>query len=613
MRLGVSWYPEHVDSSRWDTDAARMRATGLELVRIAEFAWACFEPARGQFEWAWLDEAIETLGRHGLSVVMSTPTATPPVWLCHQRPDILGVRPDGSSWPIGTRRHTSFSSSAYREESQRITHALVDRYGKHPAVVAWQLDNEPGNRDTARCWSPEAESRFQTWLEAQFGTIDALNDAWGTAFWSTAYPSFDAVRLPRPGPERQSPSIELSHRRFAQIEMASFIDEQAQIVRTGAPGRDVMTNHHLSGLDADARLQGGLTELISHNCYPQFLAEPLEVSYVHELCRSAAGPSRRAWVMEHQPGPVNWLALNPAVAPGQIRLWMWQAALHGIEAFVFFTWRMARTGQEQYHSALRTHDDEESRGGAEARATAPELRTHVALFARPRARVALLHGYDDAYAIEVDPHRQGFRVRDLQLAAFAAARRLGHEVDVVDESDDWSAYEVVLGVGLHLPDAAREERLRAAVGRGQIVVVGPRSLVRDRHHASTCQPLPTGLVDLAGARIDEAFSQINEGAQTVTTYGGVPAGVWTESLRVTSPGVEVLAAYGGPGHLAGAPAAVRRGGLVLVGFTSQDAWTGLLQGLLGGTDHGRDVEVFERDGQRIVLDFAGLDVQIGAL
>jgi beta-galactosidase len=609
VKLGVSWYPEHVEPSRWPVDAGRMRDTGLELVRVAEFAWAVMEPARGRFDWGWLDEAIDVLAAHGLGVILCTPTAATPVWLCEERPEILLVHRDGSRAPWGTRRHGSFSSSAYREESRRITSALAERYGEHLAVVAWQLDNEPGLGDTARCWSAEAEQRFQAWLERRYGTIDSLNEAWGTRFWGQVYPSFAGVQLPRAAPAQHSPSIELAHRRFANEEVTSFIAEQVEIVRAGSPGRDIATNHHLSTLDGDFHAMGGLTGLLTHNCYPQGVSGPLEVAYVHELCRANAGQARRGWVMETQPGPVNWGEINPPVPPGQVRLWTWQAALHGMEAHVWFTWRMARTGGEQYHAALRTHDDEPSAGGREAAEVARELAERADLIARPQPRIALLHSYDDAFAIQIDPHRAGFRLRDLQLAAFSAARRLGYELDVVDAEDDWGAYAIVLAPGLHLHDGGREERLRAAAAGGQLVVLGPRALVRDREHASTARPLPTGLVDALGARVDEAHSRTRADDQTLD---GAPAGVWTESLRVEAPDAEVLARYGGPGHLAGAPAAVRRGNLVYAGFSSAEGWLSLLRGLVGGDDLGPELEVFERAGRRVVLDHGRLELRIDA-
>ena len=158
MRFGVCWYPEQWPESRWRDDAAQMAELGLELVRIGEFAWSRFEPARGRFDWGWLDRAIGILADAGLAVVLGTPTATPPVWLARERPDILAVDPDGRRKAYGSRRHTSPSSSAYREEAGRITAALVERYGRDDTVVAWQLDNEPGNHDSARCWSDESQA-----------------------------------------------------------------------------------------------------------------------------------------------------------------------------------------------------------------------------------------------------------------------------------------------------------------------------------------------------------------------------------------------------------------------------------------------------------------------
>jgi beta-galactosidase len=183
MRLGVCWYPEQWPESDWADDVARMADLGLRVVRIGEFAWARMEPRRDAWDLGWLDRAVEAIAGACLRVVLGTPTATPPLWLLRERPEIRLVGPDGRVRPTGSRRHTCPTSPAYREESARVAEVLAARYGTHPALEAWQVDNEPGNHDSARCWCDACQRAFRGWLAARHGDVDRLNAAWGQAFW----------------------------------------------------------------------------------------------------------------------------------------------------------------------------------------------------------------------------------------------------------------------------------------------------------------------------------------------------------------------------------------------------------------------------------------------
>ena len=215
MQLGVCYYPEHWPETVWAEDAQRMRDMGVSIVRIAEFAWSRIEPEPGRFDWAWLDRAIETLHAQGLKLVMCTPTATPPKWLVDAHPEILPVGADGRVRGFGSRRHYCFSSPVYRLESQRITRAIGERYGQHPAVVAWQTDNEYGCHDTVLSYSEAARQGFRRWLHTRYGTIDALNTAWGTVFWSQELRHFGEVELPVGSVTEGNPAQRLDHQRFA--------------------------------------------------------------------------------------------------------------------------------------------------------------------------------------------------------------------------------------------------------------------------------------------------------------------------------------------------------------------------------------------------------------
>lgn len=234
MRLGVCYYPEHWPESMWKDDAARMKALGIDRVRIAEFAWSRIEPSPGEYNWDWLDRAIDVLANAGLKVVMCTPTATPPKWLIDRHPDILPIGADGRPRAFGSRRHYDFSSPSYFEASQKICTAVAERYGKHPAVAFWQTDNEFGCHNTVVSYSPAALQRFRGWLEHRYGTIDALNTAWGTVFWSMEFRSFDEIDLPVGTVTEAHPTHRLDYRRFASDEVVRYNRMQTEIIRAFA-------------------------------------------------------------------------------------------------------------------------------------------------------------------------------------------------------------------------------------------------------------------------------------------------------------------------------------------------------------------------------------------
>lgn len=611
MRLGVCYYPEQWPEARWNSDAAQMVAAGLELVRIGEFAWTVYEPERGLFAWGWLDRAIDALSAAGLSVILGTPTATPPVWLVRERPEVLSVGPDGRRRAYGSRRHTCPTAPAYREEAARVVTALAQRYGEHPAVVAWQLDNEPGNHDSARCWCDACQDAFERWLEDRYGTVEALNTAWGGAFWSGAYPSLAAVRLPVPTVTAHSPSLLLAHRRFASEMAVQGLAEQRTILAEASPGRDLTTNLYAGDTSVNAFQVAGATGLAAVDSYPHGTSGPIETAFTLDLARGSAGPDGRLWIMEQQPGPVNWTPENPLVPAGQVRLWGWQAALHGAQACLFFRWRAGRTGQEQYHTGLLRHDGTPDRGLDEVARLSAELRAAGDL-SRGRGDAALLYAFDDVWALEIDPHRQGLTHRDLMLAAYSAALRLGYRVDVVAPEQDLSGYDMVLAPALHLATAPRLQRLAAALDAGALVVLGPRSLVSDDDDVWLEEPLPGGLAGRLGARVGEFGSTASwpAGGQEITVTvdnAAAPAGPWAEVLVPFGPEVEVLATYAGR-HLTGLPAAVRREGLVYLGCSSAAAWVLLLGRLTARTAGPADQERVMHDGRAWMLDHAALEV-----
>jgi len=382
-KLGVCYYPEHWPAAWWPQDAAQMVDMGLSVVRIAEFAWSRLEPEPGRFDWAWLDEALDVLHRAGLEVVMCTPTATPPKWLVDSIPGIFAIDAEGRERRFGSRRHYCFSNEAYRVECARITEAMSARYGLHPAVIAWQTDNEYGCHDTTISYSDSAARGFREWLSARYGGIEALNEAWGTIFWSQTYRNFDEVDPPHLTVTEANPSHRLDYWRYASDAVVTFNRLQVDILRRNAPGRDIVHNFMGFYTEFDHFDVARDLDVATWDSYPLGFLEqfwftteekakylrqghPDIAAFHHDLYRGCG--RGRWWVMEQQPGPVNWATYNPAPLAGMVRAWTWQAFAHGAELVSYFRWRQAPFGQEQMHSGLNRPGRTEDHGRAEARA-----------------------------------------------------------------------------------------------------------------------------------------------------------------------------------------------------------------------------------------------------
>jgi len=517
----------------WDDDARRMKALGIEQVRIAEFAWSRMEPTPGEYDWGWLDRAIDVLGAAGLKVVMCTPTATPPKWLIDRHPDILPVGADGRPRAFGSRRHYDFSSPAYFEASQRICTAVAERYGKHPAVAYWQTDNEFGCHQTVVSYSPAAVARFREWLKARYRTIKALNDAWGTVFWSMEYRSFDEIDAPVATVTEAHPSHRLDYRRFASDEVARYNRMQVEIIRAHSPGRPVAHNFMQLFTEFDHYKVAADLDVATWDSYPlgaleeQWFAPDIKArwlrsghpdfaSFNHDVYR---GMSKLPfWVMEQQPGPVNWAHWNPAPLPGMVRLWSWEAFAHGAGCVSYFRWRQAPFAQEQMHAGLNTPDNRLDIGGSEASQVAGEIRTVLAEHANVdadanaavRSKVALVYDYEAKWLFEIHPQGADFHYPRFAFEYYSALRALGLDVDVVPADASFDGYSLIVVPPLPVVPGDFAERLARS---GAQVVLGPRtgSKTPDLRIPANLPPgVLTGVLPLRVWRVESMRPNVTE-------------------------------------------------------------------------------------------------------
>jgi beta-galactosidase len=468
MHLGVCYYPEHWPEDWWADDARRMVAMGLSRVRIGEFAWSRIEPRPGAFDWGWLDRAVEVLNAAGLKIIMGTPTATPPRWMLDKHPDMLAVDHKGRPRKFGSRRHYCFSHIGYREEAARITALIAERYGAHPAIVAWQTDNEYGCHDTAISYSNAAAAGFRNWLAAKYSDVAALNTAWGNVFWSMDYASFGQIDPPNLTVTEPNPAHVLDWRRFSSDQVVAFNRVQVDILRAKSPARDIVHNymgfftqfdHHAVSLDLDVAAWDSYPlgfleqfDLFSAEEKARYVAQghPDIAAFHHDLYRGMTG---RWWVMEQQPGPVNWARFNPAPLPGMVRLWTLEAMAHGAELVSYFRWRQAPFAQEQMHSGLLRPDRSDDVAVGEVRAAARDIGT-IGSVERTQAPIALIFSYEADWTIATQPQGANFTYLKLVFAFYTALRRLGLNIDIVAPNANLSGYQMVVAPTLPILDPA---------------------------------------------------------------------------------------------------------------------------------------------------------------
>ncbi|NTI83818.1 beta-galactosidase [Agrobacterium rhizogenes] len=517
--LGVCYYPEHWPESWWEKDACRMRALGISHVRIGEFAWSRLEPTRGSFDFGWLDRAIDTLAAAGLKVVLGTPTATPPKWLMDEYPEIAPVDEQGRVRGFGSRRHYTFSSDVWWKESERIVEVVAKRYGSHPAIVGWQTDNEYGCHDTSLSWGAEDLKAFRRWLRLRYQSAQQLNEAWGSVFWSMEVQSFEDVVLPNLTVTETNPAVRLDFWRFHSDQIAAYDRMQCDIIRKHSPNRWI--THNFMGFvnDFDHWKVAENLDLASWDSYPIGFVEKFPFSeaervrwaetshpdiaaFHHDLYRGVG--NGRFWIMEQQPGPVNWAPWNPVPKPGMVRLWSWEGLAHGAEVVSYFRWRQAPFAQEQMHAGLNLPGlDELSPGGKEAEIVGREIETVGPLPEAAQAPVAIVYDYESYWSAVIQPQGKDFRYEELAFRWYEAVRKLGLDVDLVRPGQSLKGYMLVLVPCLmHVSDVA----LAAFEQADGTVLFGPRTGSRDRHFRIPANLPPGPIGDLTGVRVTQVAS-----------------------------------------------------------------------------------------------------------
>jgi len=501
IETGVYYYPEAWDQSQWDRDFRNMAKMGFEFTHFAEFSWAVLEPSEGQYNFEWLDKAIELANKHGLKVILCTPTATPPVWLTKKYPDVLLTKENGQKAMHGTREHYSWSSQKYRDLTEKIVTKMAKRYGNDKRIWGWQIDNEPSHYGTVD-FGLEVSSNFRKWLKKKYGSINVLNRAWGTAFWSGTYSDFDQIELPNKSLHISgtgNPHSVLDYKRFSADEVASYVSFQNKILKSIIQKDQFVTTNFMSSHEPVDPWRNADLDFVSYTMYPVAgyakgigsqgfrIGNFGDISFANDMYRSIKGITG---VMELQPGQVNWGKYNPQPYPGAVRAWLWNSFAGDLSFICSYRYRQPLSGSEHYHYGMVGTDGvTPARGGLEYSQFISEIKALRKLY-NPSAsapkeyenrKAAILYNKENEWNTnevrETFQWNYGNHIKKYYDAFISQTI----PVDFVTEERDLSKYKVLLLPAYQLVDDALISKLSNYVKNGGNLILTVRTGTKDRN------------------------------------------------------------------------------------------------------------------------------------
>jgi beta-galactosidase len=542
---GGDYNPEQWPEEIWHEDARLMREAGVNLVSLGVFAWARCEPQPGQYDFAWLDTVIDLLYAHDVRVNLGTGTPAPPPWLAKLHPESLPVTADGVVLVQGSRRHYSPHSSAYRRYAARFVTKLAERYGNHPALAMWHIDNEYSCH-IAECFGPESDGAFRSWLRERYGSLEALNTAWSSTFWGQIYGDWEEIGPPRRTPYLHNPAMQLDWKRFSSHALLECFADQRRILKRITPNIPVTTNFMGFNKALDHWAWAAQQDIIANDSYPEPTDpnSPLWFAMECDLMRSLGGG--RPWLlMEQVTSHVNWRTRNTPKRPGQMRAGSYQALAHGAAGVMFFQWRASQGGGEQFHGAMLPHVGADSRVFREVRELGHELAALEALHnSRIKAEVAILLDYESWWALELEGKPSAdVRLMPAIQTCYAQFYQRNIAVDFAHPSADLSRYRLVIAPHLYLVSEAIVANLISYVQGGGVLLMNFFSGIVDAQSRVWLGGYPALFRQLLGLYVEEFVPYATTEANAVITDDEeeFPCQLWSDVIQLE--GATALARY----------------------------------------------------------------------
>ena len=620
FHFGVDYYPEHWPEERWEEDANLMAEANFNVVRLAEFAWSKMEPEEGKYNFEWLNRIISIMDSLGIKVVLGTPTASPPPWLMSKGKDLFLVEADGHRLTYGNRRGYCPNNPIYHQYSRNIVKQMADRYKDNSAVIGWQIDNEFGSR----CYCDICKNAFHQWLATRYKSLGVLNEKWGTIFWSHHYNDWVEIPVPVNTGKSPNPSLGLDYFRFMTDSYLSYQLMQINILREECP--DHFITHNLMGFKYDQLDYFEMTkdlDFVSWDIYwrtqwnMENETDPSWAALGHDTIRGLK--HNNFWVMEQQSGAGGWEVVSVAPKPGELRLWAYQSIAHGADGIVFFRWRTSRFGTEQYWHGVLDHHGKPGRRYYEIKKMGVEIKEIGDQIQGTKVKpdVAMVLSYDSRFAFQIQANNPRFdyptHFHDIYRALFDH----NVQVDVVTPTSDLMNYKIVVAPALHVLPARVAENLKQFVSEGGLLVITPRSGVKDEFNAVVNQVLPGLLAELCGVEVEEYVSMpIDMDGEIKFSASGFTSlpfktTVWCDVLKPN--GAQVIAHYQ-QGYLKGKPAITLnqygKGKVLYIGTMGETsfygavvAWLLSVAGVKPSLTSPKGIEVGERwqGGQRLLF------------
>lgn len=547
IAYGGDYNPEQWPEEVWQEDVKLMREAGVNLVSVGIFSWAKLQPDENTYDFGWLDRVMDLLAKNGVYVDLATATASPPPWLSAKYPDVLAVDTDGRTYYPGSRQQYSPSSPTYRKFAAALVRKIAERYKHHPALVAWHINNEYACHMN-ECHSEASTQAFRAWLKNKYKTIDALNAAWGTAFWSQVYYHWEEIFTPRHAPYTNNPTQQLDFKRFTSDAFLECCEMERAILREATPDVPVTTNFMAFFKPLDYRKWAERLDFTSWDSYPDPLqgrAAEADAAAGHDLIRSLKRD--RPWIlMEQATAAVNWRPFNGTKPPGLMRLESLQAVARGADGVLFFQFRAGRAGSEKFHSGLVGHvPPEKSRTFAEVKTLGAELKKLTAVTGTiAPARVAIAFDWNAWWAVELDskPGKLNYVDWALQFHHYFYERNI--PVDFVHPEADLSSYDLVVAPTLYLLSQYGAQNLNGHVERGGTLLATYFTGIVDPDEHIVLGGYPAWLRSTLGLWVEEwsvygdAQSNSVSFADSKKTY---PVKIWCDLMHLE--GAEALATY----------------------------------------------------------------------
>ncbi len=510
IHFGVDYYPEHWPEERWETDAKLMSEMGVQVVRMAEFAWHKMEPAEGKYDFDWLEHAISLLGQYNIKTILGTPTAAPPAWMANKYPEILPVDRQGHRRGFGGRHHDCQSNALYREKCQNITINMAEKFAGNPNVIGWQIDNELGNGHDDLCHCESCRQAFQVWLMKKYNTIEELNRAWGTAFWSQEYNDFEEIFTPAFTVVGENPSQMLDWKCFHSDLILDFAKNQTDILRMMAPNQFI-THNYMGFSDLVSYYDlGKELDFVSHDQYPlgYWVKErsfpEYELAATLDVVRSFK--NKPFWIMEQEAGITGWDKMGRLPKPGQLPKWALQSVAHGADCIVFFRWRSCAMGTEQYWHGVLPHSGEPGRNYNELSEMIHGIYPVMEEIkgAMPVNDVGIVFSYRQKYAITIQAQTQDFNYYDTIMSYYDSLYKKNVSADFLPPEGDFEKYKLLIAPLQYLMNPELEDKYMSYVENGGNLVLTMRTGVKDENNlCMTESALPGRLSKLTGGKVYE--------------------------------------------------------------------------------------------------------------